>query len=107
VKTIGKGIKAVIGFKKGGGSEIQSLLFPKSKYNLAQARAWVKEHKYKVHESYLIKEFIITESYLDFDEVEITPEMEKELLGEVEVPHVEEKKSLADLPKEKLVKLHE
>ena len=27
VKTLGKGIKGIIGFMKGGGSEIQSLLF--------------------------------------------------------------------------------
>ena len=51
VKLLGKGIKAVVGFKKGGGSEIQSFLFPKSQYNLAQAKAWIKEHKYHVSET--------------------------------------------------------
>ena len=51
VKTLGAGIKAVIGFKKGGGSQIQSVLFPKSKYNLSQARAWIKKHGYAVHET--------------------------------------------------------
>jgi hypothetical protein len=51
VKLLGNGIKAVIGFKSGGGSEIQSFLFPKSQYNLAQAKAWIKEHKYHVAET--------------------------------------------------------
>jgi len=51
VKLLGKGIKAVIGFKKSGGSEIQSFLFPKDQYNLAQAKAWIKAHNYHVSET--------------------------------------------------------
>jgi hypothetical protein len=51
IKILGKGIKGVIGFKKGGGSQIQSFLFPKDQYNLAQAKAWIKEHKYHVSET--------------------------------------------------------
>ena len=38
VKTLGKGIKGIIGFMKGGGSEIQSFLFPRKQYTLAQAK---------------------------------------------------------------------
>lgn len=40
-----KGIKAIIGFKKGGGSEVQSYLFDKKKWTLATARKWIAEHK--------------------------------------------------------------
>ena len=47
VKTLGKGIRAIVGFKKGGGSEIQSFLFPRSRYTLAQAKAWIKAHDYQ------------------------------------------------------------
>lgn len=58
---MGKGIKAVIGFKKGGSSQIQSLLFPKKMYTLAQAKAWVKAHNYHVAETvaYLVTDIII------------------------------------------------
>jgi len=71
VKTLGKGIKAVIGVRKDGKSQIQSLLFPRSRYNLAQAKAWVKRHGYSVQESYWVfdvdidpvtKELILEES---------------------------------------------
>jgi|YelNatPaOPRAMG01_1025707.scaffolds.fasta_scaffold66955_2 hypothetical protein len=59
VKTLGKGIKAVIGFFKEGGSKIQSLLFPRSRYTLAEAKAWVKSHGYTVHETLLVYDIII------------------------------------------------
>lgn len=85
VKTLGKGLKAVIGIKKGGGSEIQSFLFPKSRYTLAQARAWIKEHKYHISESmeeYLVKDIIVGSNFIEFEESLITPEMEAILLTE-------------------------
>jgi len=85
VKTLGKGIKAVIGFKAGGGSQIQSFLFPKSSYTLASAKAWIKKHDYSVSEtveSYLVTDILIGPNYLEFEETLITPEMEKEMLGE-------------------------
>lgn len=59
VKILGKGIKAVIGFKKGGGSQIQSLLFPRNKYNLKQAKAWVKSHDYSIEETFWVHEILI------------------------------------------------
>jgi len=59
IKTLGKGIKAVIGFKKGGGSQIQSLLFSRTKWTLKTAKAWVKKHKYKVEESFWVDEILI------------------------------------------------
>lgn len=59
VKTLGKGIKAIIGFEKGGGSQIQSLLFSKKKWTLKTAKAWTKAHKYKVEETFLITEVSI------------------------------------------------
>lgn len=80
VKTLGKGIRAIIGFKKGGGSEIQSFLFPRSRYTLAQAKAWIKAHDYQVHESFLVTDINVGVDYLDFEETLITPVMEDELL---------------------------
>jgi len=81
VKTLGKGIKAVIGFMKGGGSKVQSLLFPRSRYTLAQAKAWAKKHNHKVAESFWVtdilidpetKELVIEESVAtDDDEVPV------------------------------------
>ena len=86
VKTLGKGIKGVVGFKKGGGSEIQSFLFPKSQYTLAQAKAWIKEHKYHISESiveyYLVKDISVGSNFIDFQESLITPDMESILLTE-------------------------
>lgn len=81
VKTLGKGIRAIVGFKKGGGSEIQSFLFPRNKYTLAQAKSWIKSHNYTVSESFLVNDINVSVDYLDFEETLITPEMENELLA--------------------------
>lgn len=81
VKTLGKGIRGIVGFMKGGGSEIQSFLFPRDQYTLAQAKAWIKSHNYTVSESYLVNDINVGVDYLDFEETLITPEMENELLG--------------------------
>jgi hypothetical protein len=81
VKTLGKGIWAIIGFVKGGGSEIQSFLFPRKQYTLAQAKAWIKSHNYTVSESYLVTDINVSVDFLDFEETLITPEMENELLA--------------------------
>lgn len=40
-----KGIKAVLGIKKGGGSEIQSYLFDKKRWTIATAKKWIAAHK--------------------------------------------------------------
>jgi len=85
VKTLGSGIKAVIGFRKAGGSEIQSVLFPKSRFTLKTARAWIKKHGYSVHETWLVKDISVGPDYIYFEETLITPEQEKELLGEPEI----------------------
>jgi len=45
VISAAKGIKAIIGFKKGGGSEVQAYLFDKKKWTVATARKWIAEHK--------------------------------------------------------------
>ena len=65
VKVLGKGIKAVIGFKAGGGSQIQSLLFPRTRYTLAQAKAWVKKHNYTIEESFWVTEINIDPETMD------------------------------------------
>jgi hypothetical protein len=83
VKTLGKGIRAIIGFKKGGGSEIQSFLFPRSRYTLSQAKAWIKSHDYSVHESWLVTDILVGEDYIEFQESLITPELEAKI-NEVE-----------------------
>lgn len=59
IKILKGGIRGVICFKKKGGSLIQSLLFPRSRYTLAQAKAWVKAHKMKVHESFWVHEILL------------------------------------------------
>ena len=64
IKVLGHGIKAVIGFKKGGGSQIQSVLFPKEQYNLAQAKAWIKSHGYSVAETVSLEEAKFEETML-------------------------------------------
>lgn len=92
VKTLGKGIKAVIGFRSGGGSQIQSVLFPKSRFTLAQAKAWIKSHGYSVSECYLVTNIDAGKDYLDIQEVLITPEMEAELM--LEEPKVFEPRKL-------------
>lgn len=84
IKTIGKGIKAIIGFKKSG-STIQSFLFMRERYTLAQAKAWIKEHKYSIHESLLVTDILVGTDFLEFQETVITVEMETELMkNEVE-----------------------
>ena len=40
----GKGISFIYGFKKGGGSEVQSIRFDKKVFTPAQAKKWLKDH---------------------------------------------------------------
>ena len=80
VKALGKGIRAIIGFKKEGGSEIQSFLFPRERYTLTQAKAWISAHDYHIHESFLVTDINVGVDYLEFEETLITPEIENELL---------------------------
>lgn len=54
VKDFGKGIKAVIGFMKKGGSQVQSLLFSRKMWTLARAKKWVKSHNYSIEESFWV-----------------------------------------------------
>jgi hypothetical protein len=96
VKTLGKGIKAVIGFKKGGGSQIQSFLFPKSRYTLAQAKAWIKAHDYHISESLeditLVRDILVGPDFLDFDEISLTREIEAQLnLEKIEAKDIKPK----------------
>jgi len=77
VKSLGKGIKAVIGFKAGGGSQIQSVLFPKGNYTLASAKAWVKSHGYHVAESFYVYDIHVGVNFLDFEEEKINSEIEE------------------------------
>lgn len=87
LKVLGKGIKAVIGFKKGGGSEVQSFLFPKSQYTLAKAKAWIKEHKYHVSE---------TEAYW-VTSIDIDPETKDLILEETLAKDEDEEDSGVDV----------
>ena len=98
VKILGKGIRAVIGFRKKGGSQIQSLLFPRKRFTVKQVRAWIKSHGFTIQESYLVKEILIDpktnelyfeETVVDLSELEKTEkkpkidvkEISKELFG--------------------------
>ena len=51
-----KGIRAVIGIpKKGGSSVIQSIMFAKSKgWTISKVRKWIREHGYTIQEIYLV-----------------------------------------------------
>lgn len=79
IKLLGNGIKGVIGFRAGGGSEIQSFMFPKSGWTLAKAKAWIKSHGYSVHESWLVTDILVGPDYIEFQETLITPDLEKEI----------------------------
>lgn len=46
-KGFPKGVSAIIGFKRGGGSAIQSLRFDKKIWTPKRARAWLKSHNFK------------------------------------------------------------
>lgn len=59
VKSFGKGIKAVIGFMKKGGSQVQSLLFSRKMWTLARAKKWVKDHNYTIEESFWVTDVSI------------------------------------------------
>lgn len=88
IKTLGKGIKAVFGFPKKGGSQIQSLLFPRSRYTLKEALAWVKSHGFEVHETFLVYdvniEFISQPSQIEkwFVEEVVKEEPEERLVND-------------------------
>jgi hypothetical protein len=58
IKTLGNGIKAIIGFVKGG-SDIQSYIFPKNQYSVNEAKIWVKEHVHQIQEVYLVNDVMI------------------------------------------------
>jgi hypothetical protein len=45
-KNLTGGVDAVIGFKKGGGSEIQALRFDKTKFSIEEAKVWATKHGY-------------------------------------------------------------
>jgi hypothetical protein len=85
IKLIGKGIRAVIGFKKGGGSAIQSFLFPKDRYTLSQAKTWIKSHDYSVSESWLVNDILVGPDYIEFQETLITSEMDDMLSKEIDI----------------------
>jgi len=87
IKILGKGIKAVIGFKKGGGSQIQSLLFPRSSYTLAQAKAWVKSHDYTVQESFWVTDVLIDPKTMELV-LEESVATDEEEVGKVDVKKI-------------------
>ena len=43
----GRGVDFIYGFKKGGGSEVQSVRFNKEIFTSAQAKKWLKDHDFK------------------------------------------------------------
>lgn len=95
MKALGKGIKAVIGFKKGGGSQIQSLLFSKKKWTLKTAKAWVKAHNYKVEETFLVMDIYIDPATMELV-LEETVATEEDELAEKPINVEETKKGEFD-----------
>lgn len=72
VKTLENGIKSVMGFIKDGGSEIQSILLPREKFDLKTAKIWVTSHGYKVNETLLVYDIIIDPKTFDLTFIEET-----------------------------------
>ena len=89
IKVLGKGIKAVMGFLKEGGSRIQSVLFPRNKYTLAQAKAWVKKHGYTVEETYWVHDIIIDPKTVELYFEETIAKDEDEV-GKVDIEKINE-----------------
>jgi len=84
VKTLGKGIRAIIGFLKEGGSRIQSLLFDRKKWTLKQARAWVKRHGYTISETYVVRDiFFDKKGNIFFDERPVEETEEEKIEGDI------------------------
>ena len=79
IKVLGKGVRAVICFKKAGGSMIQSLLFPRSRFTLVQAKAWVKAHKMKVSETFWVHNILIDTKTMELVFEETVAKVEKEV----------------------------
>jgi hypothetical protein len=89
IKVLGKGVKAVIGFLKGGGSKIQSVLFPRDKYNLAQAKSWIKKHGFTVEETYWVHDIIIDPNTIElyFEE---TVARDEDEVGRVDIEEIDD-----------------
>ena len=86
VKPLENGIKSVIGFVKEGGSEIQSILLPRERFDLKTAKSWVALHGYKVNETFLVYDIIINPKTFDLTFIEETVSETKE--AEVARPKV-------------------
>lgn len=56
VKSIENNVKTIIGTLREGGSKIQSILFPKTKYDVCSAHKWANEHGYNIQETYLVED---------------------------------------------------
>ena len=72
VKSLENGIKSVMGFIKDGGSEIQSILLPRDKYDLKTAKVWANQHGYKINETLLVYDIIIDPKTFDLTFIEET-----------------------------------
>lgn len=51
-KNLTEGVSAAIGITKEGRTQVQSFIFDKSKFNLQEAKNWVKEHNSKLKENF-------------------------------------------------------
>lgn len=58
-KNLTKGVNAIIGFKTGGGSEIQSLRFDKKKFTRQEAKAWAKKQNFQEYAMKQVKDFVL------------------------------------------------
>ena len=70
---IREGIQAVVGFKDDT-KQIQSFVFDKTKFNLTEAKAWVKENKDSIADMINLKEDDVTEPNRPSTEGTIVPE---------------------------------
>ncbi len=83
IKGLTGRVKAVVGFIKGGGSEIQSVLFPKDTYSVTDAKRWMNVHGHTIQEVYMVQDIMINPKNFEFAFIE-------------EVYHGEEEKSKHD-----------
>jgi hypothetical protein len=70
LKSQNDGVRTIIGFMKEGGSEVQSIIFSKDKYDIEEAKNWTVEHGHNVQEVYLVNDIILNSSDKDIKFIE-------------------------------------
>lgn len=80
----GAGIDFILGFKRGGGSEVQAIRFAKSKFTAAEAKKWLADHDHKAISFEPASEGS-NNSELDFEAVSAALATGSPIEGEIEI----------------------